>query len=239
DDCDINYEKNSASAAIALGGDNYFNNQSILNQFKRLFQLLSFKKEYKSHNFLCLVDNSRTHTAAEIHLNDFGMRPGTRCPVDKIEYIDENNKKQTIECYDDDGYSKILLAIANELNVFVPSKCKLNDLKLLPSQHAAFKSVSKLEKLAAEYNIKIIFTPKYHCETNPIEGYWCHSKQYIRKHTIQSFQKLTTLMPEAKANFIQKQSYKKQAEYLCRLSSNTYSFIRGRLYRLFQYETEF
>ncbi|CAF1607609.1 unnamed protein product, partial [Rotaria magnacalcarata] len=209
DDCDINYEKNSASAAIALGGDNYFNNQSILNQFKRLFQLLSFKKEYKSHNFLCLVDNSRTHTAAEIHLNDFGMRPGTRCPVDKIEYIDENNKKQTIECYDDDGYSKILLAIANELNVFVPSKCKLNDLKLLPSQHAAFKSVSKLEKLAAEYNIKIIFTPKYHCETNPIEGYWCHSKQYIRKHTIQSFQKLTTLMPEAKANFIQKQVHLK------------------------------
>ncbi|CAF3198693.1 unnamed protein product [Rotaria socialis] len=201
---------NSASAAIALGGDNYFNNQSILNQFKRLFQLLPFKKEYKSHNFLCLVDNSRTHTAAEIHLNDFGMRPGTRCSVDKIEYIDENNKKQTIECYDDDGYSKGLLTIANELNVFVPSKFKLNDFKLLLSQHAASKSVSKLEKLAAEYNIKIIFTPKYHCETNPIEGYWCHSKQYIRKHTDQSFQKLTTLMPEPKANFIQKQAHLKR-----------------------------
>ncbi|CAF4443413.1 unnamed protein product, partial [Rotaria magnacalcarata] len=178
DDCDINYEKNSASAAITL--------------------------EYKNHNFLCLVDNSRTHTAAEIHLNAFGMRSGTRCPVDKIDYIDDNNKKKTIECYADDGYSKGLLAIANELNVFVPRKCKLNDLKLLLSQHAAFRSVSKLENLAAEYNIKIIFTPKYHCETNPIEGYWCHSKQYIRKHTDQSFQKLTTLMPEAKPNFIQK-----------------------------------
>ncbi|CAM2708841.1 unnamed protein product [Rotaria socialis] len=201
---------NSASAAIALGGDNYFNNQSILNQFKPLFQLLPFKKEYKSHNFLCLVDNSRTHTAAGIHLNDFGMRPGTRCPVDKIEYIDENNKKQTIECYDDNGYSKGLLAIANELNVFAPSKCKLNDFKLLLSQHAAFKSVSKLEKLAAGYNIKIIFTPKYQCETNPIEGYWCHSKQYIRKHTDQSFQKLTTLMPETKENIIQKQVYLKR-----------------------------
>ncbi|CAF2077709.1 unnamed protein product [Rotaria magnacalcarata] len=194
-----NYEKNSASAVITLGGDNYFNNQSILNQFKRLFQLSPFKKEYKNHNFLCLVDNSRTHTAAEIHLNAFGMRSGTRCPVDKIDYIDDKNKKQTIECYDDDGYSKGLLAIANELNVFVPRKCKLNDLKLLLSQHAAFRSVSKLENLAAEYNIKIIFTPKYHCETNPIEGYWCHSKQYIRKHTDQSFQKLTNLMPEAKA----------------------------------------
>ncbi|CAF2005891.1 unnamed protein product [Rotaria magnacalcarata] len=141
DDCDINYENNSASAAIALGGDNYFNNQSILNQFKRLFQLLPFKKEYKNHNFLCLVDNSRTYTAAEIHLNAFGMRSGTRCPVDKIDYIYDNNKKQTIECYDDDGYSKGLLTIANELNVFVPRKCKLNDLKLLLSQHAAFKSM--------------------------------------------------------------------------------------------------
>ncbi|CAF2060717.1 unnamed protein product [Rotaria magnacalcarata] len=130
-----------ASAAIALGGDNYFNNQSILNQFKRLFQLLPFKKEYKNHNFLCLVDNSRTYTAAEIHLNAFGMRSGTRCPVDKIDYIYDNNKKQTIECYDDDGYSKGLLTIANELNVFVPRKCKLNDLKLLLSQHAAFKSM--------------------------------------------------------------------------------------------------
>ncbi|CAF3256181.1 unnamed protein product [Rotaria sp. Silwood2] len=143
DDCDINYENNSASAAINVGGDNYFYNKSILNQFERLFQLLPFKKEYKNHNFVCLVDNPRTHTATEIHINDFGMRPGTRCPVDKIDYSDENNKKQTIECYDDDGYSKSLLALAYELNVFVPRNCKLNDFKLLLSQHAAFKSVSR------------------------------------------------------------------------------------------------
>ncbi|CAF3044979.1 unnamed protein product [Rotaria socialis] len=171
----FSWTEKDASAAIALGGNNYFNNQSILNQFKRLFQLLPFKKESKNHSLLCLVDNSRTHTAAEIHLNDFGMRSGIWCPVDKIDYIDENNKKQTIEYYADDGYSKGLLAIANELNVSVPRKCKLNDFKLLLSQHAAFRSVSKLEKLATEYNIKIIFTPKHHCETNPIEGYWWHS----------------------------------------------------------------
>ena len=61
------------------------------------------------------------------------MKPGTRCPVDKIDYIDENNKKRTIECYDDDGCSKGLLALAYELNVFVPRKCKLNELKLLLS----------------------------------------------------------------------------------------------------------
>jgi hypothetical protein len=69
--------------------------------------------------------------------------------------------------------------------------------------------VSKLEKLAAVYNVKIMFTPKYHCETNPIEGYWCHSKQYIRKETDQSFQKLIILMPEAKQNFIDREIHLK------------------------------
>ncbi|CAF2144942.1 unnamed protein product, partial [Rotaria magnacalcarata] len=44
DDSDINYERNSVSAAINVGGDNYFDNQDILSKFKRLFQLLTFKK---------------------------------------------------------------------------------------------------------------------------------------------------------------------------------------------------
>ena len=52
--------------------------------------------------------------------------------------------------------------------------------------------------------MKIVFSLKYHCETNPIEGYWCHSKQYIRKYTDQSFRRLITLMPAAKVNFIEK-----------------------------------
>ncbi|CAF3648821.1 unnamed protein product [Rotaria socialis] len=128
-DCDTNYEKNSVSAAINVSGDNYFDNLDILSQLKRLFQLLAFKNEYKNHNFVCLLDNARTHTAANTHINDFGMKPGTRCPVDKIDYIDENSKQQTMECYNDDGYSKDLLALAYELNVFAPRKCKVNELK--------------------------------------------------------------------------------------------------------------
>ena len=52
--------------------------------------------------------------------------------------------------------------------------------------------------------MKIVFTPQYHCGTNPIEGYWCHSKQYVRKHTDQSFRRLITLMPTAEVNFIEK-----------------------------------
>jgi len=62
--------------------------------------------------------------------------------------------------------------------------------------------------------VKIVFTPKFHCGTNPIEGYWCHSKQYIRKHADRSFQRLVRLMPEAKANFIDEQIYLKLSRQL-------------------------
>ncbi|CAF1539603.1 unnamed protein product, partial [Rotaria sp. Silwood1] len=139
DDSDILYEKNSASATIIVGGESYFDNQNILTQFERLFQLLPFKKEYQNHNFVCLVDNARTHTAAELSVNDFGMKPGTRCPVDKIEFIDEQNKKQIINCYDNSGQSKGLLTLAYELNVDVPNDYSLQQLKSLLSEHVAFK----------------------------------------------------------------------------------------------------
>ncbi|CAF1276179.1 unnamed protein product, partial [Rotaria magnacalcarata] len=64
--------------------------------------------------------------------------------------------------------------------------------------------VSKLEKLGAKYGVKIIFSPKFHCESNPIEGFWCHSKQFIRKNADQTFQALVSLMEEAKENLTER-----------------------------------
>ena len=54
--------------------------------------------------------------------------------------------------------------------------------------------MTKLQKLANEYGVKIIFCPKYHCELNPIEGLWCASKHYVRKYNDQSFDNLNNLI---------------------------------------------
>ena len=62
--------------------------------------------------------------------------------------------------------------------------------------------MSRLEKLANKYGVKLKFVPKYHCELNPIEGYWCHAKAFIRKYTDQSFNTLLQLFPQAKKNFV-------------------------------------
>ena len=77
---------------------------------------------------------------------DFGKSPGTRCPVDTIEYVDAQGQKQILNCYFQDGpnhgMSKGLLYLAKELKVKVPSKIKLEDLRTLLSDHPAFKTVS-------------------------------------------------------------------------------------------------
>ncbi len=160
-DSDILYEKNSASASIIVGGESYFDNQNVLTQFERLFQLLPFKKEYQNHNFVCLVDNARTHTAAEFSVNDFGMKPDTNCPVDKIDFVDENNQKQTINCRDINGKSKGLLTLAYELNVAVPDKCSLPKLRSLLGEHAAFKKVNRVFVFVVHHKKSLILFSFY------------------------------------------------------------------------------
>ena len=67
----------SATFGINLGCDMYFDNETIRNQFKRLFQLPLFKTEYTAHDPEIIVDNPRTHSAKESGLNDFGKNTGT------------------------------------------------------------------------------------------------------------------------------------------------------------------
>lgn len=145
DDDGLNYMERSASASIEVGHEGYFDNEAIINQFTRLFKLLPFKKAYNNHSIHIVVDNARTHSAKEFSLEDFGMKPGTRCAVDQIRYTDEYGENQTLDCYftsgERKGISKGLLLLAKELKIDVPDKVKLHELKRLMSLHKAFQNV--------------------------------------------------------------------------------------------------
>ncbi|CAF1542252.1 unnamed protein product [Adineta ricciae] len=208
DDDGLRYEMNSATVTAHLGVDPYFDNETILCQFERLFKLLKFKEEYCNHDIEVLVDNARTHTTKPFSINDFGKGIGTRCPVSSIMYIDENNNKKIVDCYfrsgPHGGQSKGLLAIASELGLNVSSDCKLETLKSILSNHRAFQNVSKLEQLAIDYGFKVLFIPKFHCELNPIEGFWCHQKAYVRKYSDQTFTTMTRLITQSRDDFVEK-----------------------------------
>ena len=94
-----------------------------------------------------VVDNARMHNAKEFSLDEFGMKPGTRCPVDQIQYIDDHGQQKTIQCYftsgPSRGKSKGLFKIAEELKISLHENIKLKELKELLGRHKAFQNVRK------------------------------------------------------------------------------------------------
>ena len=145
---DLSYVQYSATSGIHVGQDAYFNNATILQQFERLFQLLSFKSDFQGHDIEVVVDNARTHTAKEYSIHDFGKGIGTRCPVDYLEFLDDHGKSVRISCYFSSGphrgRSKGLLMLAKVLKIPVHDSIQLKQLQQLINQHPAFQNVGMI-----------------------------------------------------------------------------------------------
>lgn len=204
----IKYEPNTATAMIDLSRDGYFNTDTILAQFERLFKMIKFKKKFNypvKHDIELIVDNARTHSALMVNINDFRLRPGGYCPLETLTWEDDNGEKQFLDLYfkegDLTGQSKGLKQIALDLGFEMPERSKLEDYKRILSNHKAFQKLTKLQELASRYKVKIIYCPKYHCELNPIEGVWCWLKQYIRRRTDQTYDSLVRLLDESREEF--------------------------------------
>ena len=80
-------------------------------------------------------------------LQEFGKTIGTRCPVERIDCVDENSATKTIDCYLKQGpyrkQSKGLVELAKELGVQLPDKVKLDEIREILSRHRAFQNVSQ------------------------------------------------------------------------------------------------
>ncbi|CAF4154706.1 unnamed protein product [Rotaria sordida] len=142
---DIDCIERSASASMHVGSDAYFDNATILTQFERLFKLLEFKECFNNHKIEIIVDNARTHSARTYNLSDFGKRISTRCPVDRLQWVDDKGAAQSLSCYfqqgSNRGKSKGLFEIAVEFNYNPSPKLKLSELRQLLAHHPAFQNV--------------------------------------------------------------------------------------------------
>ena len=142
----VSYVEKTATGCIDVGYDSYFDNSTILTQFERLFKLLQFKSEFKSHNIEVIVDSAITRTAKPYSLSDFGKSIGTKCTVNTIEYIGSQGQLQVIDCFfksgPNKGLFKGLLEISKEFNVKLLRKLKLDQLRDILSSHPASKVVS-------------------------------------------------------------------------------------------------
>ena len=115
----------------------------------------------------------------------------TRCSVNSIEFVDDDGQTKRLSCLFTSGEhkrkSKDPLILAKELGFNVDDKRKLEDLHRILCRHLALKNISRFEKLATKYQMKIIFNPKYHCELNSIEGLWYSLKCLFDKKLTKAF----------------------------------------------------
>jgi transposase len=142
---------------------------------------------------------------------------GFNCPVERLEWIAEQNNRTYLDCYfvngdGQRGKCRGLYEIAIELGLIQRNtKIMLPALRDILRSHPAFSVQTKLETLAKRYNVKIIYLPKFHCVMNPIEGMWAYQKQYLRKANDQSnFENFKSL-------FMQSRELAKQNTLYCKL----------------------
>ena len=72
-----------------------------------------------------------------------------------------------------------------------------------------------------------MFVPKFHCELKAIEGVWCYEKEFVRKYSDQTFNKMLQLIPQAKANFIENNIFIKMFRRLWKTMS---AYEQGQSY---------
>ncbi|CAF4585544.1 unnamed protein product, partial [Rotaria sp. Silwood2] len=186
-DSDVNYLSRQTTASINIGTDAYFDNDTILEQFERLFLMLEFKQDYKENQIEIIVDNARTRTTKAYSLKEFDKNIRTRFLLEQIEYVDENNATKIIDCYfkqgANKGKSKGLVEVCKDLGVQLPAKVKLDEIREILSKHRAFQN---------------------HCELTTIEGLWCNQKAFVRSRTDQSIAKMIKLIADSRIHFVER-----------------------------------
>lgn len=75
--------------------------------------------------------------------------------------------------------------------------------RILEAEQDFQQQKGRLQEEVEKLGHRVIFYPKFHCELNFIERYWCQAKWYARENCGYDFQKLKTLVPEALASVSQ------------------------------------
>ena len=73
-------------------------------------------------------------------------------------------------------------------------------MRKLHHQHNILRLSPSSSSLRHELGHSVLFYPKFHCELNFIERYWCQVKWFARENCGYDFEELNATVPEALAS---------------------------------------
>jgi len=125
-------------------------------------------------------DYSRTHGYAPKGCRVYGEVHGTRFGrTSVVGAINEDN--EFFAGFAFDGYMNSSLFEGWLEHIYIPS-LENPEKTALMIDNASHHSKSRIEDIADEYGLIVIFLPKYSPDLNPIEKYWANIKNWLRMH---------------------------------------------------------
>ena len=156
-------------------------------------------QKYQINGFLLgvlLFDNAPSHTKTPsdaLNVNSMNVFPGgTQAVMRDTVWAGEVQKMVF-----DDGTPKGMKQVLEERGVDTAGMLGA-DMRETLREFDDFNSQKTLvEELVEGRGHIAYFIPKYHCELNPIERVWCHSKKYISAHNNGTITRLRKILPTA------------------------------------------
>ena len=134
-----------------------------------------FDAKYPYARALFLLDNAPSHTkVADDQLCEYNMNasPGGKQPLMRSTVWNDQTQSMVFP----EGQAKGLKVVIEERGIDT-SRMKANEMRL-----SSFEDFTTQKTILQDYVEKrghiCIFSPKYHCELNPIERVWCFAKRH-------------------------------------------------------------
>jgi transposase len=215
-----------ATEYLEYGKDNYWNSEKMIQQVLDV-ALPIFRAAFPGFIGVWIFDNSTNHgcfAPDALRAEKLNLGPGGKQPLLRNGFIHRQQIWQSMQFPSDyhdinlAGKPKGIRQILKERGLWPPEglrlDCRLRDgkstgcqpeggccaRKVLAEEQDFREQKGQLCELLEAQGEVVLFLPKFHCELNPIEHYWCQAKWYCRENCAFTFDGLRSMVPQSLAS---------------------------------------
>jgi len=222
---DNNHPLREAIHYLEYGKDNYWTGEKMVDHTRRIIPILKYA--FPGCEGLFAFDNASNHSAFApdaLVASKMNLGPGGKQPLMREGWDYNRNLPQSMVFGENDyrcGKAKGIQQVLKERGLwrercsdgrkFLLSCPKTHDrpgcnptleggccaTTLLQSQRDFQQQKGHLQEEVEASGHRVIFYPKFHCELNFIERFWCAAKGYTREHCKYSLNDLRHAIPAA------------------------------------------
>ena len=213
-----------ASEYLEYGKDNYWTGEKMVSQTIKV-ALPIFRAAFPGFIGVWAFDNASNHCVFHenaLRVDRLNKGPGGKQPIMREGFIHGKGRPQSMQYPDNyhrlelagkpKGVKQILLERGEwDREYYLECPKTLGRPGCLPEGRCCGRAILAVERDFREQKgllqeelesrgQKVIFYPKFHCELNPIEPYWCKAKWFTRENCDYTLNGLRSAIPSALAS---------------------------------------